>query len=106
VESEESMGKVKVGDEVIDDRRHNGARIKLDTGDWLKVATVVIAIIITGGRIQMSVANNCKDIEKHKEQIASHSEQLAKTGSDIANIKESLIYIRGKVDTLVLGVKK
>ena len=99
------MGLIKVNGEIIKDRRVNGARIKLDTGDWIKVASVLIALILLFGKMQWTVAENSKETEKQKEQMDINTQRLTKLETEFSNIKESLIYIRGKLDTLVLNIK-
>ena len=104
------MGNIKLNGELIPDRRTNGARIKLDIFDWAKISITIFttfAIIIFGyGKIVTIVNANSEIISKQEVQININAQRLAKTESEITNIKENLIYIRGKIDTLVLGVRK
>lgn len=103
------MGLVKVGDKLIPDRRTNGARLKLDVADWVKIFITIFtsfAIIIFGaGKLLAIVDEHSKTIAENCEQIHSISQKITKTESDVVNIKENLIYIRGKIDTLVLDLK-
>jgi len=104
------MGLVKIGDKVIPDRRVNGARIKLDIADWVKISITIFttfAIIVFGyGKLVTIVNANSKTIMEQETQININAQRLAKTESEITNIKENLLYIRGKIDTLVLNIKK
>jgi len=99
------MGLIKLDDKTFPDRRTNGARIKLDWGDWIKVASVIVILILAGGKIQWTVNNHSEAIAEQKSQIKINTTRLDRTETDITNIKENLIYIRGKIDTLILNMK-
>jgi len=103
------MGNIKLGNEIIPDRRVNGARIKLDIADWIKISITIFttfAIIIFGAGKLLSIVNsNASLIEKSNVLVFENDRRLTKTESEITNIKENLIYIRGKIDTIVLGLK-
>lgn len=99
------MGLIKLNDKTFTDRRNNGARIKLDGWDWIKVASVIIALILAGGNLKWTVNNHSEAIAEQKVQIKINTTRLDKNETDIASIKENLIYIRGKIDTLVLRIK-
>ena len=99
------MGLIKMGDKVFQDRRNGNGRLKLDLGDWLKVASLIVILILTGGKVQWIVNNHSEAIAEQKAQIKVNTERLNKTETDIANIKENLIYIRSKVDTIVMKIK-
>ena len=104
------MGNIKLNGELIPDRRTNGARIKLDIADWVKISITIFttfAIIIFGyGKLVTIVNAHSETISKQDAQININTQRLTKTESEITNIKENLIYIRGKIDILVLNVKK
>jgi len=104
------MGNIKLNGELIPDRRTNGARIKLDIADWVKISITIFttfAVIVFGAGKLLTIVNaNSETIGKQENQININTQRLAKTESEITNIKENLIYIRGKIDTLVLSVKK
>lgn len=96
--------KLKNGETVLD-RRINGSRLKLDVADWIKVSITIFttfAIIVFGAGKLMTIVNN------HTEVLAEQQKEIMKIPrieNDITNIKENLIYIRGKIDTLVSKIK-
>ena len=103
------MGLVKLNGQIFPDRRVNGARIKLDVADWIKISITIFttfAIIVFGAGKFFTIVNNHTEVlaEQGKE-IKINTQRLATTESEITNIKDNLIYIRGKIDTLVLKIK-
>ena len=99
------MGLIKVGNGLIPERRVNGARIKLDIADWVKISITIFttfAIITFGAGKLLTIVNN------HSEALAEQAKEIKKIPwieSDISNIKDNVAYIRDKVDTLVLRIK-
>lgn len=99
------MGLVKINNQVIPDRRNGNGRIRLDLADWVKLSITIFttfAIIVFGAGKYISILNG------HTEVLAEQAKEINKIPhieSDIINIKENLIYIRGKIDTLVLKIK-
>jgi hypothetical protein len=105
------MGNIKLHNgKIVPDRRINGSRIKLDIADWVKISITIFttfAIIVFGaGKLLAIVNNHSEIIAKQEKQININTQRLCNTESDITNIKENLIYIRDKIDTLVLTIKK
>ena len=103
------MGNIKLPTgEIKQDQRVNGARIKLDVFDWVKIFITIFttfAIIVFGAGKLLTIVNNHSEVlAKQEIQINTNAKELAKTGSEITNIKENVFYIRGKIDTLVLGL--
>ena len=104
------MGLIKLENgEIIPDRRTNGARLKLDIADWVKISITIFttfAIIIFGaGRLLTTVSAHTKILDEQCAKIDTTMQKQAKTETDITNIKENLIYIRGKIDTFVMKIK-
>ena len=111
------MGIVKLEDgKEVSDRRVNGNRLKLDVADWIKlfitIFTTFVVIVFGAGKLITSVNANTKTTEENSRLIEVNSKatiendrRLAKTESEITNIKENLVYIREKVDKLVLKIK-
>jgi len=99
------MGLVKINDKVFPDRRVNGARIKLDWFDFIKISITIFttfAIIVFGAGKLLTIVNN------HSEVLAEQANEIRKIPrieNEITNIKENLKYIRDKVDILVLKIK-
>ncbi len=87
------------------DRRTNGARLKLATRDWIAIGSLLITLILFGGNIKWTTEANSKTIGEQNAQIRINTTRLDKTEVDIINIKDNLLYIRGKLDTLVLRLK-
>jgi len=99
------MGKIKLNGEVIEDRRQNGARIKLDVGDWIKIfvtiGTTFFIIIsgwttlrITAEQQAVLVAQNVKDIAE----VSSIGRDNKK---DIEFLKQAFEKIDLKLDKLL-----
>lgn len=104
------MGLVKLNSgETVPDRRINSSRLKLDVADWIKISITIFttfAIITFGaGKLLTIVNNHTEVLAKQESQINKNTQHLAITGNEITNIKENLLYIRGKIDTLVLRIK-
>lgn len=100
------MGLIKLNNgEIVPDRRINGSRLKLDLADWIKISITIFttfAIITFGAGKLLTIVNN------HTEVLAEQGKEIKKIPrieSEITNIKENLIYIRGKIDILVLKIK-
>ncbi len=99
------MGEVESVNYIGKDRRTNGARLKLSIRDWIAIISLMVTLILFGGNIKWTVSNHSEVIAEQKAQIKINTGRLDKTETDIMNIKENLIYIRGKIDMLVLRVK-
>lgn len=103
------MGNIKLNNgEVISDRRVNGSRIKLDIADWIKISITILttfAIIVFGAGKLLTIVNNHTEIlAGQANEIKNNSKHIATTETDIANIKESVNYIRGKIDTFIFKI--
>ncbi len=99
------MGEVDAKNYQGKDRRTNGARLKLAMRDWITISSLCVTLILFGGNIKWTVNNHSEVIAEQKAQININTQKIVKTENEITNIKENLIYIRGKIDTLVLRVK-
>ncbi len=99
------MGEVESVNYIGKDRRTNGARLKLAIRDWIAISSLCVTLILFGGNIKWTVNNHSEAIAEQKAQVKINTGRLDKTETDIMNIKENLIYIRGKIDTVVLKIK-
>ena len=99
------MGLVTVDDKTFPDRRNGKGRLRLDLADWVKISITIFttfAIITFGAGKYISILNG------HTEVLAEQAKEIKripKIETEITNIKENLIYIRGKIDTIVSGLK-
>jgi len=104
------MGSIKINNEIIPDRRSGSGKLRLDIMDWIKLSITIFttfAIITFGAGKLLSIVNNHTEVLAGQEkEIKGHSQDIAQTKNDIVNIKENLLYIRGKIDALVLGIKR
>jgi hypothetical protein len=111
------MGKIKLpSGRVIKERRRSNSRIKLDIADWVKISITIFTtfaiIVLAAGKILATVNTHSCTIAEHEakisvndDKVSANNERIAKVESDISTMKENLIYIRGKIDTLVLKIK-
>ena len=100
------MGLVKLNGTTFPDRRTNGARIKLDVADWIKISITIFttfAIITFGAGKLLTIVNN------HTEVLASQGIKLNKTTElardnykDIESMRESI----DRIDKNVLSLLK
>jgi len=95
------MGLVKLGDQVMPDRRTNGARIKLDIGDWIKITTMIIVVILGWGRLQWTVNDVSKVLERQVATITTNTLLIRDNIKDIQYLKNSFIKIDDKLDKLL-----
>ena len=88
------MGSIKIGDEVIPDRRNGNGRLRLDMADWIKIMLTVFttfAVITFGaGKLLTTVSAQSKTIEEHTLKIST-------VEKNIGIIKSDVSYIRGWV---------
>ena len=95
------MANVQVGDNVISDRRKNGARLKLSFSDWWKIGGVVFAVFAWAFGYAWTVKGNCKTIEMHDKQIAINTGKIGKMETSIELMQKSIERIdRNTVETL------
>lgn len=91
------MGSVKLGNEVIPDRRSNGARIKLDLGDWWKIISCILVLIIGGAKMQWTVNNHSQALA---EQIKVNN-IVRDSCKDIEFLQEKFVMIDHKLDRII-----
>ena len=84
------MGSVKLGDETISDRRRNGSRLKLDTGDWIKIVSVVIVVILGFGNIQWTVNNHSGLLAEQSNTIKTNTGLIRDTCKDVEFLKKTM----------------
>jgi type VI protein secretion system component VasK len=94
------MGNIKTEEGITPDRRKS-ARIKLDLGDWLKIATVIIALILTGGKMQWTINNNSEALAEQKKEIKETSKLANDNRKDITSMYENVREIKQDVKELL-----
>lgn len=87
------MGNVKLNGETFPDRRTNGARIKLDVADWIKIMCTIAVLIFGAGKLMTTVSAQTKT-------IAEHAFKISTVERDIGIIKSDVSYIRGYIDKI------
>jgi hypothetical protein len=96
------MGLIKLGNgETMPDRRINGSRIKLDLSDWLKIITVVIVVILAGGKIQWTVNSHSEVLAEQAKIIKTNTGLIRDNCKDIEFLKESFEKIDKKLDKII-----
>ena len=96
------MGHIKLDNEIIPERRQGNGRIKLDTGDWVKIATVIIALILTGGKMNWDIGEHSKVIASQELKI----ESVTKTTNDNKKDIESMCADIGEIKVDVKALLK
>ncbi len=82
--------KLKNG-ETVPNRRINGARLRLDHWDWLKIMSTIAVLIFGAGKLMTTVSAHTKTIEEHALKISV-------VERDLGTIKSDVSYIRGWID--------
>lgn len=96
------MGLVKLeSGEVVKDRRTNGARLKLDGWDWIKIMSTIAVVIFGAGKIVSTVNANTKILEEHSKEIR----KIPVLEDNIADLVDNSKYIRGRIDELVKKIR-
>ena len=79
------MGLVK-----LQNRRNNGARLKLDVADWLKIMLTITVLIFGAGKLMSNVSANTKT-------IGEHIQKFSIIEKDLSIIKSDVSFIRGQL---------
>ena len=95
------MGMIKLEDKLIPDRRQNGARIKLDLGDWFKIISVIVVVILAVGNIQWTVNNNSQVLAEQVLITKTNTGLIRDNYKDIEFLKESFKKIDMKLDKII-----
>lgn len=99
------MGLVKVNDDLIPDRRINGARLRLDVSDWVKIFITigsVFAIIITGWTsIRLTIEQQAVILAVTVKDTAETKSLARDSAKDIEFLKKSFDKIDNKLDKLI-----
>jgi hypothetical protein len=100
------MGKIKLkSGEVIDDRRGNGARLRLDTGDWIKIYSSMGSLLIAGiwfsANITFTVKQHCVDILKLQSDVEKTIKNTNDNTMDIQSLKGTLSKVDSNVEKLL-----
>lgn len=92
------MGLIKIGNDLIPDRRNGNTRLRLDIADWVKISITIFttfAVIIFGaGKLLSSVSAQAKIIDEH-------TNKFSVIERDIGGIKSDVSYIRGYIDKVI-----
>ncbi len=96
------MGLIKLDDKVVSDRRTNGARLRLDIADWLKVFSVVVILILAFGNLKWTVEAHSKNIETNTGLIKENCRDIAVLQNSYKEIDRRLSSIENKIDKLIM----
>lgn len=92
--------KLKTGDE-IEDRRKNGARLKLQSWDWIRLIGIVITAIYGYAHLSGTTFANAKTLDEHKTKIRSIEIKEAVMENNIIGIKDDIKEIKDNVQRIV-----
>ena len=96
------MGKIKLANgDVIPDRRINGSRIKLDLGDWLKIISMIVVVILGIGNIKWTVNNHSQLLVAYGQDIKENGQLGRDNRKDIENLKTTIERIDRNVRELL-----
>lgn len=99
------MGKVKVHGQLIEDRRTNGARIRLDTGDWIRIGVIATTVVLGIGSIKFTTDATAKLASENSLIINHNTQRIIRSEGEIGNLKEHILYIRSRVDEIAKALK-
>jgi hypothetical protein len=100
------MGQVKLSNgDIIEDRRTNGARIKLDFADWWRIGALVLTVFIFGFNLKWNSEAQGKTLVEHDTQININTGKILKIETKIDNIESNVAYIRNKVDDMAKRIR-
>jgi len=88
------------------DRRRNGARLKLSVGDWLRVGSFVVLITLFIGYNRWTCVGNAKTIEAHEVNISANCNRSRDNLKDILSIKEDIGEIKQDIKVLLMYQKR
>ena len=96
------MGLIKLSNgDVVKDRRINGSRIKLDLGDWLKIISMIVVVILGIGNIKWTVNNHSQLLVAYGNDIKENGQLTRDNSKDIENIKTMIERIDSNVRELL-----
>ena len=96
------MGFIKLDDGTIkEDQRKNGARIKLDLGDWIKIVSVVVVVILGFGNIKWTVNQHSQVLAETIQTVKINTGIIRDNCKDIEYLKQSFNKIDTKLDKLL-----
>jgi len=99
------MGAIELNNKIIEDRRKNGARLKLALRDWIWVGTLVVALLVWIVNLNFTTVANCEVLKEHKGVITTNTGKIGKIETNIDNINRDLAYIRNRVDDIYKQIK-
>ena len=98
------MGKIKLATgETIFDRRREGARLRLDIGDWVKIYSTIGSILIAGA---FFVSNINFTVRHHEEQISKLEMQAEINAKNIEDNTMEIQAIKGTLSKIDSNVEK
>lgn len=107
------MAQVNINGKVVEDRRQNGARLKLAFSDWWKITGLIVFLIVGGAKIQWDVnrhdkafADQEKQEEKQDKKVDETKKDVAKTQQDVAVITVNVKAIQKDVTEIKDGMKE
>lgn len=99
------MGNIMFDGKTFVDRRSKNGRLRLDTGDWIRIVSIAIVVILGWGNVKWDVEAQSKVLNKHEEQIKTTSDMALATKTDVVNIKERVERIDNNVITLLQKIR-
>lgn len=100
------MGWIRLSSgEKVEDRRKNGARIKLDTSDWIKIVSLAVVIILGWGNTKWNIEAHEKKLDRHETQIKTIGDMALESKTDVVNLKTSIDRIDNNVMMLLQRIK-
>jgi hypothetical protein len=100
------MGKIQLqSGEVIQDRRRDGARLRLDIGDWIKIYSSIVITLLSGiwfaSNVNFTVKQHCEDITKLKIDVEKVTKNTNDNTMEIQSIKGILAKIDSNTEKLL-----
>lgn len=97
------MGNIKLPNgEIKQDQRTNGARIRLDIGDWLKIVSMIAIIILGIGKMQWTISQHSLTLCAYEEDIKENRSTSRDNRKDIESMKASI----DRIDKNVMEILK
>jgi len=96
------MGLIKKPNgELVPDKRANGARLKLDVGDWIKIMSVIAIIILSVGKIQWTANANSNTLILCQTEIKNNQQMSRDNRKDVENLTKLVEEIKTDVKEIL-----
>lgn len=94
------MGKIQLPNGTIkNDERRNG-RLRLSFGDWVKIISIAMSLILGGAYLKWTVNANCEEIKKIKEEDKQDDSERRELQKDVAVLKQDVQNIKETVQRI------